>query len=95
MATHSRILAWRGPGQGSLVGYRPQGRRESDTTERFNIPTSGAQICHISPNITGFQAQDKHLSKKKKDTKNYEMRPLVGNTLISEYAILPKCTFQS
>ena len=33
MATHSSILAWRIPGQGSLVGCRLWGRTESDTTE--------------------------------------------------------------
>ena len=33
MATHSRILAWRIPGTGSLVGCRLWGRTESDTTE--------------------------------------------------------------
>ena len=36
MATHSSILAWRIPGQRSLVGYSPQGRKESDTTERLH-----------------------------------------------------------
>ena len=29
-ATHSRILAWRIPGQRSLVGHSPQGHKESD-----------------------------------------------------------------
>ena len=33
MATHSSVLAWRIPGTGSLVGCRPWGRTESDTTE--------------------------------------------------------------
>ena len=33
MATHSRVLAWRIPGRGSLVGCRLWGRTESDTTE--------------------------------------------------------------
>ena len=33
MATHSSVLAWRIPGQGSLVGCRLWGRTESDTTE--------------------------------------------------------------
>ena len=33
MATHSSILAWRIPGQRSLVGYSPWGRKESDMTE--------------------------------------------------------------
>ena len=33
MATHSSTLAGESHGQGSLVGYSPQGRKESDTTE--------------------------------------------------------------
>ena len=33
MTTHSSILAWKFHGQRSLVGYSPQGRKESDTTE--------------------------------------------------------------
>ena len=33
MATHSSVLAWRIPGQGSLVGCRLWGRTESDTNE--------------------------------------------------------------
>jgi len=33
MATHSSILAWRIHGQRSLVGCRPWGCKESDTTE--------------------------------------------------------------
>ena len=33
MATHSSVLAWRIPWTGSLEGYRPWGRGESDTTE--------------------------------------------------------------
>ena len=33
MATHSSILAWRIPGQSSLMGYSSWGRKESDTTE--------------------------------------------------------------
>ena len=32
MATHSSVLAWRIPGQGSLVGCRLWGRTESYTT---------------------------------------------------------------
>ena len=35
MATHSNILAWRIPGQRSLVGHSPWGHKESDTTERL------------------------------------------------------------
>ena len=33
MATHSSVLAWRIPGEGSLVGCRLWGHTESDTTE--------------------------------------------------------------
>ena len=33
IATHSSILAWKIPWTTSLVGYSPQGRTESDTTE--------------------------------------------------------------
>ena len=33
MATHSSVLAWRIPGMGSLLGRRPWGGTESDTTE--------------------------------------------------------------
>ena len=32
-ATHSSFLAWRIHGQRSLVGYSPQGRKESDTID--------------------------------------------------------------
>ena len=34
METHSSILTWRTPGQRGLVGYSPQGHKESSTTER-------------------------------------------------------------
>ena len=33
MATHSSVLAWRIPGTENLVGCRPWGCTESDTTE--------------------------------------------------------------
>ena len=33
IATHSNILAWRIPGQRSLVGYSLWGHKELDTTE--------------------------------------------------------------
>ena len=35
MATHSSILAWRFHEQRSIVGYRPQGHKESDMTEQL------------------------------------------------------------
>ena len=60
MATHCSILAWRVPRTGEPGGLRSRGgHKESDTTERSSVLTSGAQICCISPNITGFKAQDK------------------------------------
>ena len=34
MATHPSILTWRIPRAEEPVGYRPRGRKESDTTER-------------------------------------------------------------
>ena len=34
MATHAGILAWRIPWSGSLKGYSPCAREESDTTEQ-------------------------------------------------------------
>ena len=37
MATHSSTLAWKIPGQRSLVGYSPWGHKESDTTERLHF----------------------------------------------------------
>ena len=36
IATHSNILAWRIPGQRSLVGYSLWGHKELDTTELLN-----------------------------------------------------------
>ena len=41
--THSRILMWEIPGQRSLVGYSPWGRKEQDTTERL-----GTEIVSIT-----------------------------------------------
>ena len=45
MATHSSILAWRTHGDRSLVGYNPQGCKESDTTEatKHGPPSSDSQ----------------------------------------------------
>ena len=37
LATHSSILPGEFHGQRSLVGYRPWGRKESDTTERLHF----------------------------------------------------------
>ena len=39
IATHFSILAWTIPGQRSLVGYSPRGRKESDTTEQLHSLT--------------------------------------------------------
>ena len=37
MAAHSSILAWKIHGLQSLVGYRPWGHKESETTERLHF----------------------------------------------------------
>ena len=37
METHSSTLACKIPGQRSLVGYSPWGRKESDMTEQLHI----------------------------------------------------------
>ena len=37
MATDSSILAWRIPGQKSLAGYNPWGRKELDTIEQLTL----------------------------------------------------------
>ena len=34
MATHSSILAWEVPGREDMLDYSPQGRKDSDKTER-------------------------------------------------------------
>ena len=42
MATHSSILAWRIPWiEGSLMGYNPWGRKDSDTTEQLTQDKQG------------------------------------------------------
>ena len=43
MATHSGILAWKIPGQRSLVGYSPWRRKESDMTEQLSMHPQNAQ----------------------------------------------------
>ena len=37
MAFHSSILPGKSHGQRSLEGYRPRGRKESDTSERLHL----------------------------------------------------------
>ena len=37
MATHSSILPGKSHGWRSLVDYSPQGRKESDTTEKYFV----------------------------------------------------------
>ena len=46
MATHSSMLPWRIPGQRSLVGYSPWGRKESDMTEKTE--NAGRRIRRLS-----------------------------------------------
>ena len=45
MATHSSILAWRTHGRRSLVGYSPQGLKESNTTEQLHRGGGNAPYC--------------------------------------------------
>ena len=53
-ATHSSILAWRIPGQRSLVGYSLVGCKELDTTERlhFHYTPQGQAIRHFLCSIS-------------------------------------------
>ena len=44
VAPHSSTLAWEIHGQRSLVGCRPWGRKESDTTERLHFHFSLSSI---------------------------------------------------
>ena len=44
MAIHSSILAWKIPGQRSLVGYSPWGRKESDMAEQLTQRVGAAWI---------------------------------------------------
>ena len=37
MATHSSILSWKIPWSEETTGYKPQGHKESDTTEHAYI----------------------------------------------------------
>ena len=43
MATHFSVLPWRIRGQRSLAGFRPQGRKESDTTQATQQSVSKIQ----------------------------------------------------
>ena len=57
MAAHSSILAWKIPWTQSLVGYRPWGRKESDTTEHAQTHTHTHTHTHTSthtPVATGL-----------------------------------------
>ena len=46
MATHSSILAWRIPGQRSLVGYSPWGHKESDMTKQLSTYSILQLVSH-------------------------------------------------
>ena len=53
MATRSSILAWRIYGQRSLVGYSPQGHKESDMAKQLH--NDKTQHIHFSAQMnTGF-----------------------------------------
>ena len=56
-STHSSILVWKIPWIRSLVGYRPWGHRQSDTTEKLNTHTWS---CNPTP---GYTCREKHGSK--------------------------------
>ena len=58
MATHSRVLAWRIQGRGSLVGCRLWGRTESDTTEATWQQQQQQTIVHQAPVPMGFSRQE-------------------------------------
>ena len=46
MVTHSSILAWRIPGQRSLVGYRPWGHKESVMTKQLSTHSILQLVSH-------------------------------------------------
>ena len=48
MAAHSSILAWKIPWTWSLVGYRPWGHKESDTTERLHFTSLHFTSLHFT-----------------------------------------------
>ena len=48
MATHSSILAWRIPGQRSLVGCNPYDHKESDTIEATEHTCMHLKVKDIS-----------------------------------------------
>ena len=52
MATHSSILAWRIPW--TEEPSSPQGRKESDTTERLHSLTHSAQCSWLSDALVGI-----------------------------------------
>ena len=47
IAAHSSILAWKIPWTMDLVGYRPWGRKESDTTERLHFHFMNMQLIEL------------------------------------------------
>ena len=44
MAIHSGTIAWKIPGQRSLVGYSPWGRKGSNTTEFTSLHLGGSPV---------------------------------------------------
>ena len=58
VAAHSNILAWRIPGQRSLVGYSPWGHKESDTPERRSAHTLGKDTLFLAPALGETQGAD-------------------------------------
>ena len=49
MATHSSVLAWRIHRERSLVGYSPEGHKESDMTERLTLSLQN-EFIQTGPN---------------------------------------------
>ena len=52
MATHSSTLAWKIHGWRTLVGCRPWGREESDTTERLHFHALEKEMATHSSVLT-------------------------------------------
>ena len=61
MVIHSSILAREIPGQRSLAGYSPRGRKESDTSETTEHACMQVQRCP-SPIRRSTRMEIKHLT---------------------------------
>ena len=63
MATHSRVLAWRIPGTGGLVGCHLWGRTELDTTEATQQQQLQSRQCkkQVGDSGQGWLGQDRRV----------------------------------